>query len=103
MTAAALANSLHRRGITLTAVTGQLRYRAPSGVFTLEDYEEVRTNKADLLALLTPPGPAPVCSHPQCGKTTHWRKYAPSLHAWLAWCDREDCSRAEMVRISTNL
>lgn len=52
--ASTLLAGLRARGATLTVQRGQLRFRAPRGVLTIEERQALQEHKAELLALLSP-------------------------------------------------
>lgn len=59
MTAQDLFIDLHRRGIVLMLASNGLRCRAPRGVVTAEQRDEIKAQKPALVALLTPDGTLP--------------------------------------------
>lgn len=57
MNTATLLRELEERGVRFEAEDGRLRYHAPAGVLTPEIIDELRTRKAELLALLVSTAP----------------------------------------------
>lgn len=66
MTAAALIQSLQRRGFSLTAAGGRLQIEGAPGTVTPALLSQLAKNKAAILAALDPPPPSPVVVCADC-------------------------------------
>ncbi len=91
MSMAELLVELRSRGVELTAMGERLRIDAPKGVLTPEIRETLARHKAEILALLESPSPAPRQEiPPEC--RARYREVAqdslfdnfPTVDAWLA-------------------
>ncbi len=80
--AEAVLAALKAKGITLTAAGEKLRYSAPRGAVTPELLETLRQYKAELLALLSAPAPAPV-TWPD--PSAPWDNDLAAELFWQAW------------------
>ena len=66
MTAAALIDSLKRRGFTLAASGGRIQIEGPPGTVTPALLSQLAESKASILAVLDPPPPPPVVVCEDC-------------------------------------